>query len=254
MGAEESSCRRASAGSWAIPPWLGVALAVGLVASACETSGTGSGGGGVLSPSASASAAPSAPTVLDLPSPRVEGGLSVEAAMAGRRSVRAFEPRELTVEEISQLLWALQGVTSPWGGRTAPSAGALYPLEVYVVTAEGLWHYLPAGHRIEVLGRRDLRAPVAGAALGQSAVADAPAVFVIAAVYARTEAKYGDRAARYVQLEAGHAAQNLLLLAVSLGLGAVTIGAFDDAAVQRALALPADRAPLYLIPVGHPAE
>ncbi len=191
---------------------------------------------------------------MDLPAPRTTSDVSLEEALASRRSVREFTDELLTLEEISQLLWAAQGITADWGGRTAPSAGALYPLEVYVATPDGLYHYVPQGHRAEVVSRRDLREALAGAALGQAAVSDAPAVFVVAAVYARTAGKYGDRAERYVKLEAGHVGQNILLQAVALGLGAVPMGAFLDDQVRRVLNLPAEQEPLYLIPVGHPAE
>lgn len=190
---------------------------------------------------------------VELPAPRTDGPMSLERALAERRSVRDFTDERLTLEELAQLLWAAQGITADWGGRTAPSAGALYPLEVYAVTPGGLYHYLPDGHRADVLRADDLRRPLAAAALGQSAVAEAPAVLVIAAAFRRTEVKYGERAERYVHLEAGHAAQNVLLQAVALGLGGVPIGAFSDREVQRVLGLPADHEPLYLIPVGHPA-
>jgi SagB-type dehydrogenase family enzyme len=190
---------------------------------------------------------------LALPPPRATGLLSLEEALARRRSVREFSDESLTLAEISQLVWAAQGVTSQYGFRTAPSAGALYPLEVYVVTADGTYHYLPADHALNLVAAGDLRPGLWQVALRQEAVRQAPAVFVIAAVYERTERKYGPgRTPRYVQLEAGHAAQNLLLQAVALDLGAVPIGAFDDAGVQATLSLPADHRPLYLIPVGHP--
>jgi SagB-type dehydrogenase family enzyme len=168
--------------------------------------------------------------------------------------VRAYRAEPLDLAEVSQLLWATQGVTSAAGLRTAPSAGALYPLELYLVTAAGFYRYEPDGHCLEVLGEADLRADLSRAALSQEAVALAPAVFILAAVYARTEQKYGDRAERYVKLEAGHAGQNLLLQAVALDLGAVPIGAFHDDQVQDVLGLPADHEPLYLIPVGRPSS
>jgi SagB-type dehydrogenase family enzyme len=192
------------------------------------------------------------PGIADLTSPRLNGGVSLESALAGRRSVRDFTEEPLSDEELSQLLWAAQGVTSPQGGRTAPSAGALYPLEVYAVTGDGVLHYLPAHHRVELYARGDRHESLKAAALGQEAIGAAPAVFVIAAVFARTQVKYGERAARYVHLEAGHAAQNLLLQAVALDLGGVPIGAFVDAQVSLALELPVDHEPLYLIPIGHP--
>ena len=191
--------------------------------------------------------------VTPLPAPDTAGEMSLEEALAARRSVREFEARPLTEAELGQLLWAAQGTTDGRGYRTAPSAGALYPLEVYVATADGLFRYEVDRHALAVVRRADLRPALHEAALGQAAVGRAPAVFVIAAVYERTAAKYGaERSPRYVHLEAGHAAQNLLLQAVALGLGAVSIGAFDDAGVQQALGLPEEEQPLYLIPVGEP--
>jgi SagB-type dehydrogenase family enzyme len=182
----------------------------------------------------------------------LEGETSLEETLSQRRSVRSFQPRSLTLDEISQLLWALQGITDPRGFRTAPSAGALYPLEVYLVLPEGWHHYQPQEHRLERMGDEDLRQALWAAGIRQESLRDAPAVFVITAVIDRTRARYGERAERYVHMEAGHAAQNLLLQATALGLGAVTIGAFDDAEVSEALHLPGDRTPLYLIPIGEP--
>jgi SagB-type dehydrogenase family enzyme len=194
------------------------------------------------------------PQEMALPEPRLQGPLSLEEALARRRSVRSYTEEELTLEEISQLLWAAQGITADWGGRTAPSAGALYPLEVYVATPNGLYHYLPQGHKVLIESRDDLRLKLWQAGLRQDWIREAPAVFVIAAIYERTAKKYGGRAERYVKLEAGHACQNILLQAVALDLGAVPIGAFYDDQVKAALSLPPDHEPLYLIPVGHPRE
>lgn len=192
--------------------------------------------------------------MMDLPAPEFDGPMSVEWALSRRQSVREYIDRVLTSAEISQLFWAAQGVTRKWGGRTNPSAGALFPLELYAVTPTGLLHYLPEGHRAELLSTDDLRARLSGVALGQDAIRRAPAVFVICGVFARTAGKYGDRAVRYVHLEAGHVGQSLLLQAVALGLGGVPIGAFDDAGVRRVLNLPTDHEPLYLIPIGRPAS
>jgi SagB-type dehydrogenase family enzyme len=180
--------------------------------------------------------------------------MSLEKTLAARRSVRAYAAKRLTWEEIGQLLWSMQGTTRDWGGRTAPSAGALYPLETYVVTAEGLYHYAPAEHQVTDSPKLGLQQKLWEAGLKQDSIRQAPAVFVIAAVYERTKGKYGGRAARYVHLEAGHAAENLLLQAVALGLGGVVIGAFYDDRVQAALELALDHEPLYLIPVGHPGN
>jgi len=189
-----------------------------------------------------------------LPYPRHEGDVSLEQALSLRRSVRQFTDEELSTEELAQLLWAAQGVTRDWGARTAPSAGALYPLEVYVATPRAFLRYIPSEHQAQALVEDDLREEIWKASLRQDAIRHAPAVFVIAAVYRRTESKYGQRAIRYVHLEAGHAAQNILLQAVALDLGGVPIGAFDDQDLRSVLSLPQDRAPVYVIPVGHSAE
>ena len=186
-----------------------------------------------------------------LPDPTLDGQISLEEALAQRRSIRQYTRGELTTAQIGQLLWAAQGITHDRGFRTAPSAGALYPLELSVATADGVWRYDPEGHQLFAPGHSDVRQDLYDAALRQEAVLLAPAVFCIAAVYERIEQKYGvDRGPRYVHLEAGHAAQNLLLQAVALDLGAVPIGAFEDERVQKVLSLPSDHQPLYLIPVG----
>ena len=186
-----------------------------------------------------------------LPSPATRATGSLAAALTARRSVREFSTQGITEEEVSQLLWAAQGITSPDGLRTAPSAGALYPLTVSVALPEGLRRYSPAGHRLERVSSRDVRAPLAEAAVGQTWIAAAPAVFAITGNVARTAAKYGDRAERYVHLEAGHAAQNVLLQATALGLGGVSVGAFDDDRVRELLDLDGEH-PLYLLPIGRP--
>ena len=187
---------------------------------------------------------------IELPSPSTASAQSLEEALAGRRSVREYGRRPLSLAEIGQLLWAAQGITSIQGYRTAPSAGALYPLEVYVVLPEGVYHYEPAEHVLSRTVTGSRQRDVGAAALDQEAIYRAPAVFVIAAVYERTAIKYGSRAERYVEMEAGHAAQNLLLQAAALGLGAVPIGAFYDDRLQAALDLPNEEKPLYVIPVG----
>jgi SagB-type dehydrogenase family enzyme len=188
--------------------------------------------------------------VINLPSPAQKGKMSLEEALKKRESVRSFSSDPLTKEDLSQLLWAVQGITHNWGARTTPSAGALFPLEIYVVLKEGFFRYSPKGHNLVRIMQQDLRNTLSKAALGQNCIGEAPAVFVIAAVYERTSRKYGNRAERYVKMEAGHAGQNLLLQAVSLGLGAVPVGAFQDEQVQQALHLPVNHEPLYLIPVG----
>jgi SagB-type dehydrogenase family enzyme len=192
------------------------------------------------------------PEIIILPAPDTAGGMPLAQALAERRSIREFSAKQLSADQLAQLLWSIQGITDPSGRRTTPSAGATYPLELYVVLAEGLYHYSPKDHRLVKKQEGDLRKPLAAAALYQESVLQAPAVFVISAVSARTESRYGPtRAPRYVMMEVGHAAQNLLLQAVALGLGAVLIGAFRDSEVHKILSLPDEEAPLYLVPVGY---
>ena len=194
---------------------------------------------------------------IKLPSPRLDSSISVEKALSKRRSVRAYKNEALSLGEVSQLLWAAQGITDKARGlRTAPSAGALYPLEVYIITGsvmsvdQAFYKYEPAEHALIKVKNGDLRPQLMAAALGQTPVRDAALVIAITAVYERTMQKYGERGRRYVWLEAGHAAQNLYLQAVALNLGLVVIGAFDDEAVKRILSLAEREFPLYLIPVG----
>lgn len=188
-----------------------------------------------------------------LPRPRTHGGMSIEEAIAARRSIRSFSDRALSAAEISQLLWAAQGITDTRQSlRAAPSAGATYPLEVYAVTAERVARYIPREHALETVVSGDRRAPLAGAALGQACVRHAPLVLVFSAVNERTTRRYGDRGIMYVHMEAGHAAQNVHLQAVALGLGSVPVGAFDPKAVAQILGIPQAETVLYLIPVGAP--
>ena len=194
--------------------------------------------------------------VIKLPEPRYEGEISVEEALLKRRSVRDYTGASLTLQEVSQLLWSAQGITHPRGFRTAPSAGALYPLEVYVVVgevqnlAQAVYHYKPDEHELVKVMDGDKRAELATAALGQSWVEEGVINIVLTAVYGRTTQKYGDRGIRYVHMEAGHAAQNLCLQAAALELGLVTVGAFHDDQVSEILGLTEDETPLYIIPVG----
>lgn len=198
---------------------------------------------------------PTSATLRRLPEAELTGQLFLEQVLNRRRSIRTFTARSLNEREISQLLWAAQGVTHADGCRTAPSAGALYPLEIFLATPEGFFHYEPARHRLYRRCDDDLRPAIEWAARSQEPLGKAPALFVVAALPARTAVKYGEaRGRRYAHLEAGHAAQNLLLEATALGLGAVPVGAFDDARVLEVLDLSADYEVLYLIPVGEPAE
>ncbi|NQU09999.1 SagB/ThcOx family dehydrogenase [bacterium] len=199
------------------------------------------------------------PPAISLPSPSTNGTTTVEAALRQRRSTRQYQGQALRLAEVAQLLWSAAGVIRPDGRRPAPSAGALYPLEVSVVAghvrdlAAGVYRYHPATHELQLIAAGDRRRDLQAAALGQDCVGEAPVVIVLTAVYERTTRKYGPRGIRYVHLEAGHAAQNICLQAVSVGLGVVPIGAFDDARVRGVLGLPHAEQPLYLLPVGKPA-
>jgi SagB-type dehydrogenase family enzyme len=195
-----------------------------------------------------------------LPEPVYDSETSLEEALLARRSVRSYSEEPITLQQLSQLLWAGQGITDPSGKRTAPSAGALYPLKLYVVAgnveglASGVYEYEPETHTLVKTLDGDRRQSLAQAALGQASVEQCAIDIIITANYEITTVKYGERGIRYVHMEAGHAAQNICLEAVALELGAVTIGAFDDAGVHQVLELPDDEVPLYIIPAGNPVD
>ena len=194
--------------------------------------------------------------VIKLPVPAKSSTVSVEAALQSRKSIRRYAHDPLHLSEVSQLLWATQGITRKNGRRTAPSAGALYPLEVYLVVGhvqglpEGVYRYHPKRHKLERLSSEDRRRKLTDAALHQNCIQKGAVAIVLAAVYERTAVKYGSRAERYVHMEAGHAAQNIYLQATSLGLGTVLVGAFDDQAVKQTLLMKSNEYPLSIMPVG----
>ncbi len=189
--------------------------------------------------------------IVNLPKPNLEGLMSLEQAIVGRRSRREFLPKSLTLEQIGQLAWAAQGQDTRSKYRTVPSAGATYPLDLFLVTEEGLFHYLLAKHALEKLSDRDLRSALASAAWEQGFIEAAPLTLIFAAQFTRTTTRYGKRGVRYVYMEAGHAAQNVHLQAESLGLGSVAVGAFDDASVSKVLTLPGHLEPIYMVTVGY---
>jgi SagB-type dehydrogenase family enzyme len=189
---------------------------------------------------------------LTLPPATRRGGPTLVEALDRRRSCRVFLEDPLAEDVIGQCLWAAQGRNSR-GRRTAPSAGATYPLEVYAVTPEGVAHYDPSRHRLRRHIPADVREALAGAALNQTFIAVAPLTIALCAVFSRVAGRYGkQRGERYTFIEIGHAAQNVLLQAEALGLGSVPVGAFKDSEVSAVLELPPEHAPLYLIPIGHP--
>ena len=197
---------------------------------------------------------------VDLSEARREGTYPLERALAQRRSLREFSAAALHCDELAQLAWAAQGVVTRDGLRTSPSAGALFPLELYIGAGNvadvpsGMYGYEPSSHRLVPIAAGDRRRDIANAAWDQHWLAQAPAIIVVAAVEQRTIDKYGKRGVRYVYMEAGHAAQNVLLQATALGLGGTVVGAFSDAEVKFAAALSDNAQPLYLIPVGRPRE
>ena len=220
-----------------------VGLVVAMVLAGCHAQEATDSGGG--------------PSLIPLPAARQTGLVSVEEALVQRRSIRSYQARSLRLEDLAQLLWAAQGITAAWGGRTAPSAGATYPLEIYAVVGqvEGLspavYRYIPQGHALKLHRTGDLRAPLSQAAW-QPWIRTAPVTLVIAADYLRTTLRYGERGIRYVHMEVGHVGQNVYLQATALGLGTVIVGAFWDLEVQDLLGIPED--PLALMPVGYPYE
>jgi len=188
-----------------------------------------------------------------LPAPVTDGRVSLEAAIAGRRSVKEFADTALTWEEVGQLAWAAQGITEPEKGfRAAPSAGAMYPLHLYLVTPDGLYHYVPAGHKLERRPLADALATFRAVTANQPSIQQAPLTVIITAAFGPMRERFGERAEGFVYLEAGHVGQNLQLQARALGLGSLPIGGFDPARVAEALALPTDHTVVYLMPIGHP--
>lgn len=193
---------------------------------------------------------------IKLPEPKYNSNISIEEALLKRRSVRSYKDSPLTLAEVSQLLWAAQGMTSPRGLRTAPSAGALYPLEIYIVAGnvddlpDGVYRYDTYKHQLVRVAEGDKRTELCKAALGQTSVRNAAIVLIFSAVYERTTAKYGDRGIHYAYIEVGHAAQNVFLQTVPLNLGTVVIGAFYDDEVKKVLRTSNREYPLYIMPVG----
>lgn len=191
---------------------------------------------------------------IELPQPKLKGEVSVEEAIERRRSVRSFSSQPIEKEMLSQILWAAQGITGRlWGHklRAAPSAGALYPMELIVVDTAGVFHYRPGRHSLKELMKGDFREGLCGASLWQDFIEEAPASLVITAVFERVRAKYGRRGTRYTYAEAGHVSQNIYLQCEALGLSTVTVGAFHDEEVQEVLGLPGDFWPIYIMPIGY---
>lgn len=183
--------------------------------------------------------------------PKLKGTISLEETISKRRSVRNFQNKNLSIDQISQLLWSAQGITSKRGFRCAPSAGAIYPMEIYFVSSDGLFHYIPYEHKIEKIKDGDLRKQLSDAAYGQDFISDAGISIIITCNYEKIMQRYSKRGIRYADMEAGHIAQNIHLQAVSSGLGSCPVGAFDDGSVTKLLQLPKNLTPIYIIPIGY---
>jgi len=201
--------------------------------------------------------------LIELPAPNTKGKMSVEEAIQKRRSIRRYTDEPINLEDISQLLWAAQGITDPEKGyRAAPSAGRTYPLEVYLVVGkggvkgllEGVYHYDPSAHALKKILEGDVRSDLAKAAHGQPWVAEAPVNIVITADYNRTTSKYGDLGVRFVHMEAGHVGENIYLEATARGLATVSLGSFYEDQVKELLKIPGNENILYIFPVGHSAS
>jgi len=189
-----------------------------------------------------------------LPKPSLQSNVSIEEAIHNRRSIRSFNDQQPTIGQIAQLCWAAQGITDDTNQfRAAPSAGALFPTELYIITQNGVHHYDPHTHSLHHHIVEDVRPQLRAAALDQEVITTAPVTFAIASVFDRVAAKYGSRAERYCLIEAGHIAQNVFLQAEALQMAGVAVGAYDDNDAKNILKLPKDHELLYLLPIGFPA-
>jgi SagB-type dehydrogenase family enzyme len=193
----------------------------------------------------------------ELSEPIKKGDMSLEEAIANRRSIRTYSKEKIGENDISQLLWAAQGITDEVTGfTTAPSAGALYPLEIYVAISmvdgieAGLYKYNPSNHSLILKKDGDIREDIYNVSIRQDSIKDAAAVIIYCAVFERTSYRYGGRAFQYVYIETGHSAQNVYLQAEALNVGTVAIGAFHDDGVKKVLDLPGEEEPVYLMPIG----
>lgn len=221
------------------------------IPAAILAAGLGSITGEVKEGDAMASAADTIP----LPAVPAKGAISIEEAIWLRRSVRGFSEESLSTDAVSRLLWAAQGITDAKSGlRSAPSAGATYPLEIFLATGEHVARYVPEKHCLVVTMREDARKALAAAALDQDWFAKAPLVFVFAAVVKRTAERYDERANLYVPIEVGCASENLMLEAAALGFGSVAVGAFSEKEVRKTLRLPKGWDPYLIVPVGVPSK
>jgi SagB-type dehydrogenase family enzyme len=206
-------------------------------------------------------------TIIKLPSPQLKGKVSLEETILRRRAVRRYRRKPLELSQLSQILWSAQGITGTREFRAAPSAGATYPLEIFVFVGKqsviasevkqapeelqaGIYHYEAGSHSLSLHKPADLRPDLARATLDQEFIIDAPVDIVICAIYHKTSYRYGRRGERYVHIEVGHVGENIHLQAVALGLATVEIGAFHDEEVRKVLGVDEQIKPLYIMPLG----
>lgn len=194
--------------------------------------------------------------MVKLPVAKHISALSVEQALRLRRSIREYAAGALPLPQLSQVLWAAQGVTGAGNIRTTPSAGEHYPVRVYAVVGQvddlepGVYRYESTGHFLTLVANHDRRDDLAKAALNQEWVRQAPVSLVLTVDYSDTIGQYGERGQRYVLMEAGHVGQNIHLQAASLQLGTVLVGAFSDSDVKEAIGLNGDDIPVCIVPLG----
>lgn len=195
--------------------------------------------------------------IIKLPPFSTKGNISLEEAILKRRSIRSFKEDELSLNEISQILWSAQGITKKTDYinlRSAPSAGAIYPITVFVVKKDGVFEYLPEEHSLKPITQKDIRTELSKASLNQRFIEKAPLSLILCADYSKITKKYANRGIQYAHIEVGHIAQNINLQAVALGLGSVCVGAFEDEKVSKVAFLPSSCRPIYIIPIGKPKQ
>ncbi len=197
---------------------------------------------------------------VSLPAPNLKGSVSLEESVKARRSVRSYSAKALSLEQVSQIMWAGQGITGDRDfHRSAPSAGGLHPLELYLAVkaggveglSAGVYHYITKEHKLEPVKDKERNSDIARAALGQMWTAQAPVIVIMTADYSRTTVKYGQRGIRYVHIDTGLAAENIILQAVALGLSTCPVGAFDDKELAEVIGLPESLQPMLIIAMGH---
>ena len=194
----------------------------------------------------------SVPMEIDLPKPSFKSNKSVEECIIERESVRRYSDRKIEIEKVSLILWAAQGKKGL--KKTVPSAGATYPLEIYITLKDmGYFHYNYHKHALELLTKESIAKILAEESWNQKFIEEAYLNLLICADYSRTTKRYGERGVRYVHMEVGHCAQNVHLETISLGLVSVPIGAFEDQKVKKVMNLPSNIEPLYIIPIGYPS-